>query len=358
MGFDRDGRELIIVAVKATFTIPEPGAEPDLAEEQAPLTEADEFTGEPGRSAPLYETDYAHRKPCCDVILNGSAYAPAGKIAKRIPVALRVGAMAKQFAVVGDRLWRRGITGITPTEPEPFAVLPFSYNDAFGGLEVPGATSESAIATYMANPVGRGYSRSKSGIEGQRLPNTEEINRPVTDSNGSYRPMSFGVLGRNWSPRVSYVGTYDQEWLDNRAPFWPDDFDYRYFQSTPPDQQIPYPVGGEDVVLSNLTPDTEVRFRLPSLAVPVWCLPYRGADEKVEAVIDTLLIEPDAGRFMLTWRAVVPMLRSCFDLKQMIVGDMSKAWQRARRSRGKPYYRGLAELVNARRGGPQTKGNR
>ena len=47
MGFDRDGRELVIIAVKVTFTIPQSGQEAKLAEEQAPLVEADVFTGEP-----------------------------------------------------------------------------------------------------------------------------------------------------------------------------------------------------------------------------------------------------------------------------------------------------------------------
>jgi len=51
LGFEPDGRELLVVAIKATFQIPKNGDEPELAEEQVPLTEADEFTGEPGFSA-------------------------------------------------------------------------------------------------------------------------------------------------------------------------------------------------------------------------------------------------------------------------------------------------------------------
>jgi hypothetical protein len=44
MGFERDGREVMIVAVKATFTIPGDDAEPELPPEQTPLIEAEEFT--------------------------------------------------------------------------------------------------------------------------------------------------------------------------------------------------------------------------------------------------------------------------------------------------------------------------
>ena len=75
-GLERDGRELIIVVIKATYDLPETGAEATLSSEQAKLTEADEFTGEPGLSAPRYETDYSHRKLRCDVLLNGSAHSP------------------------------------------------------------------------------------------------------------------------------------------------------------------------------------------------------------------------------------------------------------------------------------------
>ena len=66
MGMQPDGRELLVVVVKGTFVIPNAGEEPKLAEEQVPLIEADTFTGEPGLSAPVYESDYSPRKLRCD----------------------------------------------------------------------------------------------------------------------------------------------------------------------------------------------------------------------------------------------------------------------------------------------------
>jgi hypothetical protein len=71
LGMQPDGRELLVVAVKGTFVIPQNGKEPIRAAEQVPLFEADIFTGEPGFSAPLYESDYAPHKPRCDVLLSG-----------------------------------------------------------------------------------------------------------------------------------------------------------------------------------------------------------------------------------------------------------------------------------------------
>src|SRR4051812_43606833 len=102
-GYQSDGRELLVVAVKATFTIPAPREDPKLSAEQAPLTETDEFSGDPGFSAPVHEIDFAVRKPRCDVLFNGSAYAPGGKPVERLTVALRVGAWTKSFDVVGNR---------------------------------------------------------------------------------------------------------------------------------------------------------------------------------------------------------------------------------------------------------------
>ena len=95
LGFESDGRELLIVAIKATYTLPTQGSEPTLAEEQIKLTTADEFTGEPGRSAPLRETDFSHRKPKCDVVLNGSAWASGGRPARSVEVGLRVGSLCE-----------------------------------------------------------------------------------------------------------------------------------------------------------------------------------------------------------------------------------------------------------------------
>ena len=53
--------------------------------------------------------------------------------------------------------------------------------------------------------------------------------------------MSFGPMGRGWPGRIEYGGTYDQNWIDNIFPFLPPDFDDRYFQMAPPDQQIDLP---------------------------------------------------------------------------------------------------------------------
>jgi hypothetical protein len=345
MGFDRDARELVVIAVKATFAIPPRGNEPQLAEEQAPLVEADVFTREPGFSATIYESDYAHRKPRCDVLLNGSAYAPGGKPTARVTVSLQVGSLTKSFDVVGNRVWRAGMLYMAATAPEPFTVMPISYDNAFGGVD---KSQEDPLKfrCYPLNHAGVGYHEYTSGkyMDGKPLPNTQECGTNVSNPKGGYRPMAFGPVGRSWQPRVKYAGTYNQKWIDVQAPFWPDDFDYHYFQAAPKDQQIPYPTGGEEVVLTNLTPQGVTRFWLPKMKMPVVVVPASGSEQQLDTVIDTVFLEPDKQRFMLTWRASLPMKRSCFDIVQTVVGEPLRRVRRARAMGAKPRFASLAEL--------------
>ena len=108
MGMKPDGRELLVVAVKGTFDFPKPGEQVKLSAQQVPLVEADTFTGEPGYSAPMYEVDYAPIKHKCDVLLNGSAYAPQGKPTDKVQVGLKLGNWMKTFVVTGNRHWQAG----------------------------------------------------------------------------------------------------------------------------------------------------------------------------------------------------------------------------------------------------------
>ena len=349
MGFERDGREMLIVIVKATYDLPVQGAQPQLAKEHVPLVEADQFTGEPGFSAPSYETDYAHRKLACDVLLLGSAYAPPGRQVTRTSVGLKVGSMVKQFNVVGQRHWQNRLVAVLASDPQPFTVMPISYDCAFGGTD---RTEEAKGLTdsFLANPVGKGFRKHTDAIDGEPLPNTEQPGQSVDTYNGKYLPMAFSPIGRNWTPRLSYVGTYDQQWIENTAPLWPADFDYRYFQAAPPDQVIPYPTGGEEIALKNLTADGQRAFKLPTHKMPVTFIPYKGKDVTLEANIDTIVIEPDLDRFTLTWRANLPLGKSIFDVKETIAGQMSAAWHRARRFPHKTYYPSLGQLVAEKRG--------
>jgi hypothetical protein len=346
LGMEPSGAEHLVVAVKGTFTLPASGREPLLAEEQVPLVDADAFSGAPGLSSPTAECDHAPWKPRCDVLLNGSAYAPAGRPAARVPVGIRIGGWQKTFAVVGNRTWRAG--GLGATRPEPFEVMPISYDNAFGGPDDfhPDASRH---RSYRPNPVGRGYHSDLAPelVNGTPLPNTEENDAAVQAPNGRYAPMAFGPVGRGWLPRYKLAGTYDQNWIDNIFPFLPPDFDPAYYQSAPPDQQIERIEGGEPVLLGNLTSDGRRSFHLPRIEVPIVFFRRRGGHEERKGRIDTLLIEPDRGRFSIVWRASLPLRKNVYEVTQIVTGRMSRAWWRSVET-GKTYYPSLGRMVGAR----------
>jgi len=350
LGMEPSGRESLVVVVKGTFRLPLDGEAPQFAAEQAPLIDADTFSGEPGFSAPVYECDYAPFKPRCDVILNGSAYAPRGRLTRRVTVSLRAGTIAKSFDVVGNRNWVGALLGVVAGPPEPFASMPVSYDRAFGGID--SAHPDPARHRYYErNHAGVGFhvQLEREFIDGAPMPNTEEAGRSITDPRGSYRPMAFGSIGRAWQPRPKLAGTYDQNWLDNIFPFLPPDFDPRYYQAAPEDQQIDYPRGGEEIVLQNLTPNGYVAFQLPAIDVPIVYYRKNAENEETQAVIDTIVLEPDLGRFTMTWRSSLPLRRNIFEIEQVLAGQMPRSWHRAREL-GKTYYPSLSAMVADRKG--------
>ena len=328
LAVEPDGRELLVSVVKGTFRIPVDGGTVRLADEQEPLVMADTFTGEPGLSAPLFEVDFAPRKRRCDVLLIGSAYAPEGRPAARVQVGLRVGGLTKTFRVVGNRRWRSGLSGVSATDAEPFTVMPISYDRAFGGVDYR-HHDPMKHAAFRPNPAGRGFHAHlrPEWVNDSPLPNTEELDRPVDQPNSDkYVPMAFGAIGRAWEPRYRYAGTYDAAWMEKQFPFLPTDFDDRYYQAAPVDQQVPHPQGNEEIRLVNLMPTGTVSFTIPVFDAPIHYFLKGGGREDGRLVLDTIVLEPDESRFMLTWRATRPLRRNIFEVSQVLVGKKSNAW--------------------------------
>lgn len=336
MGVDPSGRENLVVVIKGTFRIPpEPGASLQLHEKQLPLVMADVFHGEPGFSAPKYEVDFALGKARCDVLMNACAKAPGGRPVERVAVGIRVGAWSKSFAVVGDREWVSRSGGVRATPPRPFVSMPISYGRAYGGIDSRHA-DPAKHAAFMRNPVGCGFHEhlESEWLDGSALPNTEELDRPVIHPRGGYAPMAFGPIGRNWEPRYRFAGTYDQHWLDEVFPFLPEDFDERYYQAAPEDQQMPLPDRPLEVVLAGVSAEGVRRFMLPHFDAPVHVFPKRGKREDSLARLDTILVEPDADTVVLTWRLTRPLRRDLFDLSEVLVGRKGHEWWQARHEAG------------------------
>ncbi len=320
IGYATDGQAHLILAVKATYEYT-PTGEVIFAEQQIALFDSDQFVGDPATTSHEFENDFALRKARCDILLTGHAYAPQGRPAPLVGVGLRVGERMKVFNVTGTRHWQAGLLTITPGKPQPFTKQRIGYEVAFGGVDLSGKTIES----YDLNPCGRGYFKhlKHSNIDGKPMPQTEALTSPITSPTGKYIPQSLGPIARNAMPRAGYAGTYDAAWIDERMPVLPEDFDERYYQAAPADQQIDALRSSEEIVMVNLSCQAEIRFKLPDLALNVQLQPKKGNAETHAARADTLILEPDHNRFSVVWRVTRPIRQSLQEWEHAIVGNAS-----------------------------------
>jgi len=339
---DKDGRDHCVVVVKGTFIIESDG-KATAAEEQEPFVYADAHYGDPGTTSIKYECEFAPFKPRTDVLVNGHAYAPQGKPVKEMIVSLEIGRTKKDVRVVGDRKWEGGLLGLTPSSPTPFVKMPLVYDRAFGGSDHTHENPKKQ-GTELRNPAGVGFHKNSDTkvIKGTPLPNLEDPRHPIRNWSDAPSPMGFGHLGRGWQARIKFAGTYDEQWLKDRFPFLPADFDQQYFQAAPSDQQVPYLRGGEVVRCLNMTESGALVFAVPEVEAPV-VFRFRDREVKPDVKLDTLLIEPDQPRILLTWRTSVPLGRKLNALREILVGRQPSP--PTPRESGKLHFDSINDLV-------------
>jgi hypothetical protein len=311
LSLDKDGADILVICVCGTFRIPEPGRsapkELPLADEQPEPSPEDVYWGEPGSSSLRYEGQSAYFRSGTDIYVNGHAWAPLGRPVKEMLVAARVGPCRMGIQVFGDRVWRRGITGWGASSPDPFESLPLRYERSFGGPAV--QAGDPPCPYEERNPLGRGFHHEGRGAAGQPLPNLEHLEKRLTSPTERVPPVGFGAIPRAWQPRLSFGGTYDQKWVEQRAPLWPLDFDVRFFQAAAPGLvATPWLEGGEPVVLSGFAADGAFTFHLPRLRLIAKAV-FRSRTERQRLRLDAVLLEPDERLLRLYWRAAFPVKR-------------------------------------------------
>jgi len=316
---DKNGAEVWVVAVKATWTI-HPDGSTKLAKEQVEVYRVPLYRGEPGKSSLLSEADLVHTKPVTDIILHGHAYAPSGTLATQVDVTLRLGTVQKTLRVFGDRYWGEAFLGPGITDPEPFEKMPVTYERAFGGTDQIDDNPKKH-GWERRNPVGTGFATKAEHLAGHLVPNVEDPHDLIGGWKDRPQPAGFGPIARDWSPRVELAGTYDQKWVDERLPLLPLDFDDRFYQSAPKDQQATgYLRGGEAVELMNLTPAGYLSFALPR----VWLtFSTELGRERVEhrANLHTVTLEPDVPRVIMLWHTMLPCHGKDQKLYRTIIGQ-------------------------------------
>ncbi len=324
---DRDGAEIWLVALKCTFHV-HPDGTTEIAAEQPPVLRLPEYYGEPGASSIKHDADLVRTKVTTDVLVVGQAHAPKGKPTDAMNVSLRVGPVAKSLRVIGDRTWQSG----SPSAPRPFLTMPITYERAYGGTDRKSKTPETDWE--WRNPVGTGFAVAKANLDGVALPNVEDPKDPIRSWNDRPAVAGFGAISSHWQPRIALAGTYDDKWMKERQPLVPDDFQDRYFQCAPADQQTPeFLKGGEPVLLEGLTTGGKLAFILPRVLPRLETRFYTGERQAHELPkLHTVIIEPDVPRVSLVWHSALPchfkvqkLERTIVRLKELVLLDGTRA---------------------------------
>lgn len=302
------------VTLKAGFRLRHGGVA-ELVEEEVDGPMGD--TPDPNGGCPglYYPSDFTPRKPRGEILVTGSAYPPPGPTRSAFRAGLQAGAIAKELIVFGPRRWEGGLLSVRPgPAATPTTPVPLSYANAFGG---PGSPF---------NPIGVG----KDGVEMHRF---EHPNLPVTTPAQSAPPAGFGPIPAEWAPRIGRQGTFTKDYAATRWPWWPEDFDRRFFQTAPEDQQIDgYWRGDEPLVFLNLHPSVPaLRCTLPGLHARCFARPIsnwrRGLSRgdrqfevsEIPLVLDTIWANPEREKLVLCWRGE-------FSIRSILFPEIHALW--------------------------------
>ncbi|MBI6549575.1 DUF2169 family type VI secretion system accessory protein [Xenorhabdus lircayensis] len=317
-----------------------------------PLCLQDEYRGQMNVSQVLQESDLAPFKPRCDVIVNGTAYAPDCRPRTEFPVQLRVQSklgqllLDKTLTVTGEREFIHDADGHWQlTDPKPFSTLPLDYRYAFGGeckiladdkagaqlkesdrltpeqrqQHPDGEKAPIAHAICESNPLGSGfttpwYAQAKQltrypapRITRPDAPFTaqhfaKQLDGTLSADTPACQPQGLGFIGRPWLPRRQLAGTYDADWLAHRHPYLPKDFDFGYWNGAPADQQIDWPETDISITLSGMTPNGELHVTLPGHRPFILLRMQNGILLPVPMRTDTLIIDSEARTLHMTCR--------------------------------------------------------
>jgi len=301
---DRDGAEVMLLVLKGTWRIKKGGAI-SIADEQMPVISEPVYRGEPGKSSLIFDTDVALEKPGTDCVLIGHARALKPRLA-HVDVTFGVGPVKKQARVFGDRRWKKGLLGgASIIKIRPIEKIPLIWENTFGGIDA-SYKDPSKHEVCRENPVGKGFIASKStiDIDGQFLPNIEDPADLIKNPKQRPKPAGFGMIAPYWHPRAGFAGTYDERWRKYISPLLPEDFDTRFNSCAAPGLTTPSHLKGtERVLIDGASINGRILFDLPGVT-PRVIVRRLGHEGDLPMRLDTVVVQPDEERVMLTWRGV------------------------------------------------------
>ncbi|QFY43567.1 DUF2169 domain-containing protein [Candidatus Methylospira mobilis] len=251
-----------------------------------------------GKDASL---DEGNPKPVGEFLACGRCWSATGAPIASSEVSVRVGNVAKNLYVFGDREWlpAGSETPLSMSQPKPFVSMPLSSERAFGG------------ESYVMNPYGQGL-QPTAPFDYWPLPNIE-TGAFVQSTSDRPEPAGYGMLDFMDPRRYRNMGTYDQRWLENRWPHYPDDFDPCYFNCAAPDQRLDqgYFFPGDEIRVYHMHPGEALLLsHLPLVRQRAFIRQQQGEHLMfVEAAlqIDTVWLWPEQLRGLTLARGVFPI---------------------------------------------------
>ncbi len=216
------------------------------------------------------------------------------------------------------------------SSPQPFAEMPVSYDRAFGGAD--GTRRPGRARCLHAQSRWPWLAQASEGawVDGTPLPNIEDAGEGVSRSRRQALACRLGPLGRGWTQRARFAGTYDQQLagrcVSRSCPATSTSGTTRLRRRT---NSCRCPRGRWMSRLA-VSPRKAARSSRCPIWAPVHVFPKRGEREDYMAALDTIAFEPDLEHFTMSWRVARPlkknMLRDCAGA----VGRKDKAGGRSR----------------------------
>jgi uncharacterized protein YjbI with pentapeptide repeats len=234
-------------------------------------------------------------KARAEFLVKGSAYTAEGRPAVACAPRVQLGNLAKTLRVTGNRQWQSG----APTAPEPFTMMPLTWENAFGGPD------------YKQNPLGKGIAKVPTDRgEVQPLPNVEDPGRLMRSPEDRPPPAGFGPYDLMWPQRFDKAGTHDAKWLEERFPGFAADIDWTMFNAAPGDQQVEGPFRGDEAFALESMHPTKARIegKLPGACARCFVNVKSDGGEDFREVatrLDTVWFFPHAERGILVLHGVM-----------------------------------------------------
>ncbi|MBW2456061.1 MAG: DUF2169 domain-containing protein [Deltaproteobacteria bacterium] len=266
-----DSSWVLTVVCKLSLQL-EPG-EAQLAKRHEPIYEAEVYPDNNLGLSPLAPADLVPSRPQVDVMVVGDVYAPRGTPVPSLTARLSLATIDKTLLVEAEE------TG------EPFATASLSYEHA----------------EYPDNPV-RGAAKA-AGATHRVVSVDDEL---VTGLSS----LGFGPLASHWNDRDRLLkGRPAPKLTDPHGVCeLPEDFDLKFFNAAPPDQQLPELSPSATIVLENLHPKHPVlRCRLPNVAPQVFVERKKGRRVEKDAELAGVWIDSSRSVVALTWQCRIPL---------------------------------------------------